>query len=222
MGPLSLFTDFLAESPPQVTFLPGRCLRSRLNSNRCRRCLESCPCGAVSVNNRKINLDAAQCTGCMACVAACPQDALVSDHDLDELLNSFHPGDEAVVSCFRRPQTHPDAIVIPCVGFFSQQMLAAIVLSGCRSVTFQMVACAGCPNRDAANRFIVNCLQLTDEFSDVHAAKMILIDMEEPLAIEKRDRRAFLKNIRDLATDISKRSLSPKRIGPAGKPHNGR
>ena len=51
---------------------------------------------------------------------------------------------------------------------------------------------------------------------------MILVDMEEPLAIDKRDRRAFLKNIRDLATDISKRSLSAKRIGPAGEPHNGR
>ena len=102
------------------------------------------------------------CTGCMACVAACPQDALVSDHDLDELLNSFHPGDEAVVSCFRRPQTHPDAIIIPCVGIFSQQMLAAMVLSDCRSVTFQMVGCAECPNRDAANRFIVNCLQITN------------------------------------------------------------
>lgn len=222
MGPLQFFTDFLSEPLPRLTFIPGRCLRSRLNTNECQRCLEKCPSGALNIHNRKINLDTTRCTGCMSCVAVCPQDGLVSDHDLGELLHFFQAGGDVVVSCSRQAQSHPDEVTIPCVGILSKQVLIAIILSGCRSVTFHLTGCAGCPNRDVANGFIVDCRQVIDDFSDVDTTKLILAEKREQTSSQQINRRAYLTKIRNIAAAVSKRNLTQKPTSPADKIPNSR
>lgn len=207
MGPLTLFADFFSESPPQLAFFTERCLRSRLNTNQCQRCLESCLFGALSVNNRKITFNTAQCTGCMSCVAACPQDALSSAYDLDELLSALQTGADVVISCIHQAQNHPDEMTIPCVGILSKQVLAAMLLSGCRSVTFNLAGCAECRNRDVSNAFWIDCKQTAEKLSDIHSSKMIFVAQNEPSPNPMMDRRLYLTKLRDIAVDISKQSL---------------
>jgi ferredoxin len=206
---LTRFANFFPESPPQLIFHLERCLRSRLNTNHCQRCLDSCPSKALSVDNRKIRLDIAQCTGCMACVAACPQDALASYHSLVQLLSPFQSGADAVVSCMHQVQNHPDEITIPCVGILSKQVLAAILLSDCRSVSFNVVGCSECRNYKVSNAFMLNCKQIIEDLSDIHSTTVVWVEEREQLSTSRLDRRSYLTKIREIVVDVSKqRSLS--------------
>lgn len=222
MGSLTLLATIFSESPPQLVLFSEKCLRSRLNTNQCQRCLESCSCEALSVNNRKIALDIDQCTGCMSCVAACPQDALVSDYDLGELLSSFQSEADVVVSCIHQVQNHADEIRIPCVGILSKQVLVAMFLSGCRSVSFTMVGCAACRNRDVSGTFLVNCRQVVEELSDINVTKVVLVEKREQLTNPRTGRRTYLTKLFDIAGDVSRNTFLSKQVTPLAKPRKSR
>lgn len=222
MNVLTLFTDYFSESSPQLTFFTNRCLRARLNTNQCQRCVESCPTGALGADNRKIDIASPRCTGCMSCVAACPQDALVSNYDLGELLRSFQKNRDIIVSCHRQTQSHPDEIIIPCVGIISKQLLTTLVFSGCRSVTFNLAGCRGCCNEDVSTAFRIDCKKITDYLSESSPAKVTLVDRREQLSHHIMDRRAYLAKLRNIATDISIKNISPARKTGPEKPGNSR
>lgn len=222
MEPLAIFANFCAESPPQLLLHPERCLRSRLNTNQCQRCLESCPSKALSVASRKIRLDNTQCTGCMACVSACPQDALASDHNLDQLLAPFRSRADVVVSCLHQVQNHPDEITIPCVGILSKQVLAVILLSDCRSVSFNLAGCSECCNHQVSNLFMLDCKQITQELSDKHSTKVVLVEKREQLSTFRRDRRSYLTKIREIVVDVSKRRSLSSQLAPLVESKGGR
>jgi len=222
MGPLANFPNIFSESPPQLVFYPKRCLRSRLNTNNCQRCLENCPSKALSLENRKICLDIAQCTGCMSCVAACPQDALVSNHKLDQLLSSFRSGADIIVSCLHQVQNHPDEMTIPCVGILSKEVLAAILLSGCRSVSFNVAGCRDCCNKDVSNVFTIDCKLIIEELSGISLTKVVLLKKSEQLTDSKTDRRSYLTKIRDIAVDVSRQRFFPEKVPPPSETKNNR
>ncbi|MCP3888488.1 MAG: hypothetical protein GY702_06395 [Desulfobulbaceae bacterium] len=210
------------ESPPQLTLYRERCLRSRLNTNKCQRCIEVCSSGALSVNNRKIVLDVARCTGCMSCVAACPQDAVTSDFDLDKMLNSFRTGHDIFVSCIRQEQIYPDEITLPCVGILSKEVLTAVILCGCRTVSFNVAGCGRCRNYDISNTFQGNCKQIFEELSESLLTKVTLIDKKEHLPKAKVDRRSFLTKILDTAINVPKQRFLSKRATPVETQNNRR
>ena len=214
MGLLTLFTDFFCESPPQLALFSERCLRSRLSTNQCQRCLQNCLFGALSLNNGKVVLDSTQCTGCMSCVAECPQDALVCDYHLDELFSSQPAWTDIVVSCVRQAPNHPEEIAIPCVGILSKQVLAAIFLSDCKSVTINLVGCAACCNQPVSKDFLANCRQVMAEFSDINSTKMFLVEKREQLTNPGMNRRSYLSKIRDFAVDISKQGFFFRQVPP--------
>lgn len=43
----------------------------------CGRCINSCPFGAISMENGKAIIDESLCRGCMKCVRSCPKNAIV-------------------------------------------------------------------------------------------------------------------------------------------------
>lgn len=222
METLTVFSNFFSQSAPQLQLYSQRCLRSRLNTNQCQRCLERCPSKALSVDNRKIALDVDQCTGCMACVAACPQDAFGCDHNLDQLLRSFQPGVDVVVSCMHQVQNHPDEITIPCVGILSKQVLVAMLLSGCRSVSFNIVGCSGCCNQYVSQDFMLNCNQIIEELSEINVAKVVVIEKREQLSLFKMDRRSYLTKIREIVVGVSKQKMFSNKSAPLAESKAGR
>lgn len=204
MDSFAIFANFFSESPPQLLLHSEKCLRSRLNTNQCTRCLKNCPSKALSIVNRKVCIDMAQCTGCMSCVAACPQDALVSDYDLDVMLSSCQSAADVVVSCIHQTQNQPNEMTIPCVGILSKEVLAALLLNDYRSVSFNVAGCTGCANQDVSNVFMMHCKQIIEELSGINLTKMVLIEDNDQLSNPKKDRRSYLTKIRDIAVDVSK------------------
>ena len=222
MDSFATFANFFSESPPPLLLHSKRCLRSRLNTNQCSRCLKNCPSKALSVVNRKICIDVAKCTACMSCVAACPQDALATDHDLEEMLNSCQSGADVVVSCLHQTQNQPDEMTVPCVGILSKQVLAALLLSGYQSVSFNVAGCTECVNQGVSNVFMMNCKQIIEELSGINLTKMVLVEKNDQLSNPKKDRRSYLTKIRDIAVDVSKKSLFPTQIPPPAESRTSR
>ncbi len=222
MVSLSLLANKISQPAYDVSLVPERCLRKRLNSNRCQLCIDACGASALSVDGRTIVLAKSRCSGCMACVAVCPQDALVSDFELTDLLGKFLQGGELVVSCIRQKQFEADEIVVPCVGIFSKHLLAAIGVGECRSVTFNVAGCAGCCNRNAAEVFMADYKKVIDSLSEIMSSAIVLAQKGEPRKKSEVNRRAYLANIREMVAGAAKNHFSSGSTTIKSEKKNGR
>ncbi len=197
-----------SEPSSQAALLPERCLRKRLNTNHCTRCLDVCPSSALGLKGREIVLDETKCSGCMACVSACPQDALVSDTDLDELLCLIKAGRDVIVSCVRQAQNQPAEVVVPCVGLFSKQFLTAIFVSDCRSVTFDMLGCSKCGNREVATAFMADHKLVIENLSDIAPSNLVIAQKSEKPQNAAIDRRSYLANFKKIIFGVTKKRFT--------------
>lgn len=196
MGTLSVLFDMMVEEQPKMQLVKAQCLRSRLNTYDCRRCLDVCPSGALSLIEREIHLDPVQCTGCMSCLAVCPNDALDGGCDLVVILGEISSRSQVVVSCNRGRPKSTDHVAVPCLGVFSEESLLALGRSGCDSITFDLVECRTCDNHHAAARFRDSLRQILDIAESALTTSMIV--EEETLnagRAEARDRRSYLSHL---------------------------
>jgi len=132
-----------------VIFNPKRCLRSRLNSNRCEICLTRCRKKAITLCERSIVFNKEQCTGCMICVAECPNDAFTGNPDISFLLREISATsarNPLVLSCDKSASHGDDRITIPCIGLLSEPVLAALNCLAPSEFYLDVHQCADCEN----------------------------------------------------------------------------
>lgn len=208
MVSLTSLLNAVTDQPNKADFLPKRCLRKRLNTNNCKHCLNACSSGALSLQGREIELNKTSCTGCMSCVAACPQDALTCLFDTDALLIHLARNSKVKISCGRKRRFDSNATIVPCLGIFSKQLLAAIGLSNFGSVIFDLSGCSECQNRQASEIFKENYNEVVEALSDILRSNLnIVCNSEEPddLAV---DRRSYLTNVKRGIFKTSKNYLA--------------
>ena len=200
---------FLPDPSPGVTLLAKRCLRRRLNTNQCKRCLDVCPSSALSLHGREIAFNETKCTGCMACVTACPQDALLSEYDLEQLLAAFQQGKDLIVSCARQRQNDPNEVIVPCVGIFSKHILTTIILKGYGSARFNVAGCSECNNQKASLIFFADYKLVTETLSQVLPPSLDLVHQTDPPQTTAVGRRSYLLGIKENILSVTKKSFNP-------------
>lgn len=89
-------------------------------------------------------LDAAACSGCGACMAACPQGAISLAGRDAPCVASPRPVTEAALVCPAHPQGTGAATV--CLQALGLEQLASLWLSGLRRLTAHTADCATCPD----------------------------------------------------------------------------
>jgi len=196
--------NLVAEQHDTAELVPQRCLRKRLNSNNCSRCLDSCSSGALYLQGREIVLDKTCCTGCMTCVAACPQDALTSKFDADGLLAYLNKVTNAQISCGRQRHFYPNEIIVPCVGVLSKPILAAMGLRAGGSIIFNLTGCIECPNHQSSEVFKKDVNEVVDVLSDVMQSELLISEIDKGAGLIEADRRSYLTNLKNTFSKASK------------------
>jgi len=204
MVSLAKLLDLVVEQHHTADLVPQRCLRKRLNTNNCSRCLESCSSGGLYLRGREIVLDKNCCTGCMRCVAVCPQDALTSTFDADGLLAYLDQKTDVRISCGRQRRFHPDEVIVPCTGVLSKPVLAAMGFRASGSVIFNLAGCVECPNHQSSEVFKKDLFEVVDTLSDVLKSDLIISETNREADLAETDRRSYLTNLRNSFSKASK------------------
>lgn len=201
-----LFNTLEKQLLPAVSLEPGRCLRSRLGKNPCARCLTRCVHKALTADGGTISFHDDRCTECMICISTCPNDALRCGFDLQGLLRVLHEnrdGEPVVLSCGRSPSYVPGRLAIPCIGLFSEPVLAAMNVVAARAFYLDIHACHDCDNGHALGLLqerMSGILGRNDRKAELRLR--CITDATSRPASHRQARRSFLgvikKNMADL------------------------
>lgn len=207
MGLVSFLTNNVSGASLNVVQHPARCLRKRLNTNQCDRCMKACPSGAISIQGREVAFAEEKCSDCMSCVAVCPQDAFESCLDLEATFHGLKNRSHSLITCVRQKKSSHEDIAVPCVGIFSSQAISSLLFSSCGSISINLSECGECCNNTVADSFIQRFYDLNNYFHGHKTTEVHLHLQGTQLIDVPCDRRAYLANITKLATRVAAESF---------------
>ncbi len=208
MSTQPLLDTLLAGMSGQVDFDIRRCLRSRFNQNGCHRCLDVCRTKGLVLEGRHIVFTGAECTGCMQCVAVCPNDAFVQTIDCSRIIEGMAGVDDVVLSCAKE-KLYRNQVTIPCVGLFSEMFLAVMntVVRGHGFIDISR--CSGCLNHHCLESLHNNMQNLASSLQGAGDVKLRCLDdpKHELLASVRAKRRSFLHLMGKTFTRVGRKTL---------------
>lgn len=205
-----LLNSLNREAGPAVGYTAKQCLRSRFNKNTCQVCLTQCRGEALALHGRTVVFDADRCTGCMTCVAGCPNDAFSTEFAHDALLHSLTNRDRRyplTISC-RSGAAARGKLYIPCFGLLSEPVLASLNCVAEGAVYLDITRCRDCDNGHVLDTLEENIQSIGRKYSGAEGLK---IRCREPAAgvriAPSTQRRQLLglagKSIREFGKDAA-------------------
>ena len=186
----------------------SRCLRMRFCDSSCRRCVEACPHGAVTLDDG-LAVNEEVCQGCLLCTTACPSGALEMNAEFADCLARLAKVPEPVLGCVRTGETAHAAL--PCLGGLSEEHLLSLSHELTGIVTLNLSPCRDCPNISLAAILKQRLATLT-EAGLVSASARIII-AESPADVhyhpESLDRRGFFNSLRSSLFSSAASILAP-------------
>jgi Fe-S-cluster-containing hydrogenase component 2 len=206
-----LFDRIVSETESaKVRFLERRCLRSRFNRNRCRSCLDECQAGALTLDGRKISFNQEACTGCMRCASVCPNDAFDGGIKLTHLLETLGSSNQVVLTCSDSLHFQPK-LLIPCIGFLSEPLLAAMNSVAQENFYVDVTHCHDCNNSHCLSSFYEKMEKVTDR--NKNNKLIALKNRSEIHAVHSVDggvaRRSYLRFAKKSIIDLGREAVCP-------------
>ena len=205
-----LFEKVKIETETAVVYEQKACLRSRFNKNDCRACLNECRSGALELNGRSISYDAEKCTGCLRCMAVCPNDAFTADIDMLHLLKKIQKQKLVVLSCRNKEQFVPHER-IQCIGALSEPLLASMNSLAKGKIFLDVTQCNSCSNAHCLDSIkdSLRTLRANDTEADsTFKVKLVPNEDQFPEVDAKQSRRFFLKGTGRAITDFGIETFS--------------
>lgn len=130
MGCVNKHSKNQIHSPTIPEHIARRC-------RRCHACEKVCPCNAIHVTDRGVDIDEKECAGCQCCVETCPTGALKSNpagteksfrlfnQAAKQVIDSFKPGRVAYITSLKNItqfcdcRSDPGKIVCRDIGYVS-------------------------------------------------------------------------------------------------------
>lgn len=137
---------------------PQRCAVVRNRHATCRKCVDACTSGCISIVDEQLKVDTSKCIGCGTCATVCPTGALESLNPTDAELFSatLHAmralNGTAVIACEemlkRVPKLYdPDKVAsVVCLGRVDESLIALMGLAEGKEVVMVCSDCENCPH----------------------------------------------------------------------------
>jgi Fe-S-cluster-containing hydrogenase component 2 len=210
--------------------LPHLCVRTRYPRSTCRSCQEVCPANAIQIDQESVVL-LEHCSGCEACVAACPTGVFRRPTNKDaarrNLLKDAAARDGLVRITCAMDRTEEGVVILPCLAGLSWEHFVAPLAWGGTKVQIKRIACDSCPLKGGMVQYertvrqvrhFLNCFSLPAErIEEVKEFNTVLRSKHDPASEESIGRRDLFGLFRKRTVEASLRLLPEK-----GKDHEGR
>lgn len=214
-----LLARFKESEPLALAAVERRCLRSRLQSCDCRRCADLCPREAITTEEGGVRLDAKKCTGCLACLAVCPAEALQGH---DQRLAAWHEksgGEGALRLCCEKGISGGEEIVLPCLGAVSAEELAALAIGQGREIKLILSKCGQCRSPFLPELIGKRLVELDERLAPFFPSSLIHLLVIEGSSGQaaSASRRAFFKAFTQISLQAAAETMNAlKDAGEAG------
>ena len=137
-----------------VIAIPRRCNHVRNHNSKCKRCFSACKHNAINRNIGQLIISAELCTGCGACVAACPASAITTNNprqnDIVLEAKKLARHCDGVV-CFvcnkwakEAKMDTSNVIVLPCLDYLDEYLLCGLFACGATHLAIFQPSCEDC------------------------------------------------------------------------------
>lgn len=171
----------------------SRCKRMRFSESDCRRCIDICPHGAVTLDGG-LAIDPERCRGCLLCTAVCPVGALEHNSDFAACMTQLSRVPEPVLGCIRTKKSSNASLV--CLGGLSEEHLLALIHTLAGSLTLNLSICGDCPNSHGISELKSRLEAVSAAGLDCGACRIYLAESVRDIRYrdESVDRRSFFKS----------------------------
>ncbi len=191
----------------KIEIHPGACLRSRHDKDKCQRCFDLCPAGAIKLKEDQVYVDPLECTGCNLCVSSCYSRALhVADRPYLAFINKALDEKIKEFSCGCIESQGKADVNFGCLRTIDPRFLGAIFAGDLRAnVKMDFSSCENCAYKDLG----LDTKALIEDFKDKAESKFLKISFGTLEVREETDlsRRDLFKNIFKTTEDLAKSSV---------------
>jgi len=124
------------------------CVRYRHASAGCKRCVEICRIGALTLRHGQPVIDPGRCNQCGACAGVCPTGAI--DAELDDVraavMRAAAVEHKVCLAC-AQSEKRPGSIRIRCLNALEPSLLLGAIAAGCEQIEITAGDCGQCPRR---------------------------------------------------------------------------
>lgn len=160
-----------------------RCVAVRNRNSKCRKCVDACISGAITVQRNKVAIDSSACVNCGCCASVCPMGALSMVEPTSEgvmrsvLATADRRSGMAVIACSRavaNGQADPDKYAeVACLGRMNEAELMSLASVGLSDIVLVDGCCSTC-KYGAASSCVDEAVDATATFLDACAADAIV------------------------------------------------
>jgi len=171
----------------------SRCLLMRFCESSCRRCIDICPHGAVSLDGG-LSVHPQHCRGCLLCTSVCPVGALEQNGDFSTCLTELSRVSEPVLGC---PRTKERANgTVACLGGLSEEHLVTLCHTLKGRLTLNLSLCVDCPNNRTIDRLRQRLDDLAEKGLSCGTCHIVIAESTKDIRFrdESIDRRSFFKS----------------------------